>query len=55
MVQFLIFFLGFFVLTSLRLKLWKVDEGLFLDKIAGYDHFMNYMFWYYKHKHAKWY
>ena len=42
-----------FVLISLRLKHLKVDEGLLRDKIARYDHFMSYIFRYYKHKHAK--
>ena len=56
MVQFFMFFatfLSFFCLISLRLKFLKVDEGILRDKIACYDHFMSYMFWYYKHKHAK--
>ena len=43
MVQFFMF-LWFFVLISLKLKFLKIDEGLFGDKIACYDHFMSYMF-----------
>ena len=42
-----------FCLISLRLKILKVGEGLLRDKITFYVHFMSYMFWYYKHKHAK--
>ena len=41
-------FCDFFVMIRLRLKFLKVDEGLLRDKIACYDHFMSYMFWYYK-------
>ena len=44
-----------FCLISLRLKFLKIDEGFLWSKIACYDHFMSYMFWYYKHKHTKWY
>ena len=56
MVQFFMFFViffEFFCLISLRLKVLKVDESFLRDKIACQDHFMSYMFWYYKHKHAK--
>ena len=54
MVQFFIFFCVFkvFCLISLWLKFLNVDEGLLRDKITHYDHFMSYMFWYYKRNHA---
>ena len=49
------FFIQFFFilfrrscLICLKMKFFKVDEGLLRDKITCYDHFMSYMFWYLK-------
>ena len=56
MLQFFMFFFvifSVFGLISLRWKFLKVDEGLFRDKVLFFTIFMSYMFWYYKHKHAK--
>ena len=49
---FVIFFL-IFCWISLKLNFLKNDEGLLQDKFTCYDHFMRYVFWYYKYKHAK--
>ena len=51
--RFSCYFCEFFCLISPRLKFIKVDEGLLRDKITCYYHFLSYVFWYYKHKHAK--
>ena len=52
MWQFFMFFVTFlsFCLISLVLKFLKNDEGLLREKFTCYDHFMSYIFWYYKLK-----